>query len=219
KPLLINHISKDNAQQIIIAFTIATKMIFFNHSAFLTITTSMHKLSAMLIGEYDYETFFFSKPTFLAASLLFIPFIVIMTIVFMNLLLGLTIGDIHISMENARAKANAYRIRELIYIESTIPSIKWLRSNIIKCEFMDNDSILKKYENNENEESDYNETVVNQQLFVELGKLLDILNILCSQAKQVLEKEVNLGIIFKQLLSVRKAQDSTGSSASNLNTT
>ncbi|CAF2091582.1 unnamed protein product [Rotaria magnacalcarata] len=194
-------------------------MIFFNHSAFLTITTSMHKLSAMLIGEYDYETFFFSKPTFLAASLLFIPFIVIMTIVFMNLLLGLTIGDIHISMENARAKANAYRIRELIYIESTIPSIKWLRSNIIKCEFMDNDSILKKYENNENEESDYNETVVNQQLFVELGKLLDILNILCSQAKQVLEKEVNLGIIFKQLLSVRKAQDSTGSSASNLNTT
>ncbi|CAF3944056.1 unnamed protein product, partial [Rotaria magnacalcarata] len=171
---------------LLIAFTIATKMIFFNHSAFLTITTSMHKLSAMLIGEYDYETFFFSKPTFLAASLLFIPFIVIMTIVFMNLLLGLTIGDIHISMENARAKANAYRIRELIYIESTIPSIKWLRSNIIKCEFMDNDSILKKYENNENEESDYNETVVNQQLFVELGKLLDILNILCSQAKQVL---------------------------------
>ncbi|CAM4857143.1 unnamed protein product [Rotaria socialis] len=204
---------------LLIAFTIATKMIFFNHSAFLTITTSMHKLTAMLIGEYDYETFFFSKPTFLAASLLFIPFIVIMTFVFMNLLLGLTIGDIHISMENARAKANAYRIRELIYIESTVPSIKWLRSNIIKCEFMDNDSILKKHESNKNEENDYNENVLNQQIFVELGKLLDILNVLCSQAKQVLETEINLDIILKQLLSVRKAQDSTGSSTSDLNTT
>jgi hypothetical protein len=89
-----------------IAFTIATYMIFYNHKAFLTIMLSIHKLSAMIIGEFDYETLFYSKPTFNIASFVFIPFIGIMTIVFMNLLLGLTIGDIQISMENARAKAS-----------------------------------------------------------------------------------------------------------------
>jgi len=91
---------------LIIAFTIGTKMLFFNHSSFLTSLVSMHKLSAMIIGEFDYETLFFSKPVFKAAALLFIPFIVIMTIVFMNLLLGLTVGDIKTCMENARAKAS-----------------------------------------------------------------------------------------------------------------
>ena len=91
---------------LIVAFTISTQMIFFNHPSFVRLRASLHKISAMLIGEFTYETLFFSKPTLIAAaSLLFVPFIIIMTIVFMNLLLGLTIGDIHTCMKNARAKA------------------------------------------------------------------------------------------------------------------
>ncbi len=93
---------------LLIAFTIATHMIFYNQFAFLTIRFSIHKLSAMLIGEFGYETLFHSKPTFQIATIVFIPFIFIMTIVFMNLLLGLTVGDIQISMENARAKASKF---------------------------------------------------------------------------------------------------------------
>jgi transient receptor potential cation channel subfamily A protein 1 len=89
-----------------IAFTIATYMIFYNHSAFLTIIFSIHKLSAMIIGEFNYETLFHSKPTFKISTFVFIPFLVIMTMVFMNLLLGLTVGDIQSCMENARAKAS-----------------------------------------------------------------------------------------------------------------
>ena len=91
---------------LLIAFTIATQMIFYNHSSFLTITVSMHKLSAMLIGEFGFEDLFFSKPIFPAATFIFIPFIAIMTTIFMNLLLGLTVGDIQSCMENARAKAS-----------------------------------------------------------------------------------------------------------------
>jgi len=98
-----------------IAFTIATYMIFYNHSAFLTIMFSIHKLSAMIIGEFDYEILFYSKPTFLIATFVFIPFIVIMTIVFMNLLLGLTVGDIQICMENARAKASKKKFKKKFF--------------------------------------------------------------------------------------------------------
>lgn len=91
---------------LLIAFTISTKMIFFNHQSFFTILSAMHKSSSMIIGEFDYEDLFFSKSTFTAAAFIFIPFIVIMTIVFMNLLLGITVGDIKSSEEKARAKAS-----------------------------------------------------------------------------------------------------------------
>jgi hypothetical protein len=88
------------------AFTIAIQMVFFNHAAFVNILDSVRKLSAMLIGEFDYETLFYAKPTFPAASFIFVPFISMMSIVFMNLLLGLTVGDIHSAMESATAKAS-----------------------------------------------------------------------------------------------------------------
>ena len=91
---------------LLIAFTIATQMIFYNHSAFFLMTMSMHKLSAMVIGEFNFETLFYAKPTFLAAAFIFIPFIAMMTIVFMNLLLGVAVGDIHICLTNAQAKAS-----------------------------------------------------------------------------------------------------------------
>jgi len=91
---------------LLIAFTIATHMIFYNQKSFLTNTLSIHKLSAMIIGEFEFETLFYSKPTLDIAAFIFIPFMMIMTIVLMNLLLGLTVGDIQSCMENARSKAS-----------------------------------------------------------------------------------------------------------------
>lgn len=89
-----------------IAFTIAYYMIFYNHATFFSIMFSIHRLSAMIIGDFGYETLFHSKPTFIIASFIFIPFVAVMTIVFMNLLLGLTVGDIQLCLENATAKAS-----------------------------------------------------------------------------------------------------------------
>jgi hypothetical protein len=60
----------------------------------------------MILGEFNYEILFFSKSTFIVGTFIFIPFIVIMRIVFINLLLGITVGDRKNSMENARAKAS-----------------------------------------------------------------------------------------------------------------
>ncbi|CAF3407987.1 unnamed protein product [Rotaria sp. Silwood1] len=187
---------------LLIAFTISTKMIFFNQAAFITVTRAIHKSSSMIVGEFDYEALFFSKSTFTAAVLLFIPFIVIMTIVFMNLLLGIAIGDIKSSMKNARAKANAYWIRELIYIESTLPSKTWLKHNIVEYESTEHH--LEASIHNSADKQDENEALVNQSYKSELRKLYDILDMLCTQAKQILDYEINLEQMLKQLLAVKK---------------
>jgi hypothetical protein len=90
---------------LLIAFTISTQMIFSNHPSFERITYAMHKSSAMFVGEFDYDTLFFSKPIFTISSFIFIPFIVLMAVVFMNIFLGITVGDVKASMKKARAKA------------------------------------------------------------------------------------------------------------------
>lgn len=90
---------------LLIGFSISTKMIFYNQISFMKITPALYKLSAMLIGEFSYENLFFSKPSLTATFFIFIPFIAIMTIVFMNLLLGLAVGDIKGCMKDAEAKA------------------------------------------------------------------------------------------------------------------
>lgn len=91
---------------LLMAFTLSTQMIFFNQPSFQTLLHAMHKSSVILIGELDYEALFYSKPTFTVAKIIFIPFLIVMTIVFMNLLLGITVGDSKGSKKSARAKAS-----------------------------------------------------------------------------------------------------------------
>jgi len=46
---------------------------------------------------------------------------------------------------------------------------------------------------------------------IELRKLLDILHKLCTQTKQVLDHEIDLERMLKQLLTIRKTRDPMGS--------
>jgi hypothetical protein len=105
-----------------IGFSISVNMIFFNQPSFITTTKALHKISSMILGEFDYETLFFSKSTFTVAIFIFIPFIVIMSIVFMNFLLGIIIGDRKNSMINAQAKSSKSKNFYLIFLS--------------KCEFL-----------------------------------------------------------------------------------
>lgn len=95
---------------LLIAFTFSTQMLFFNHLPFQTIILATHKLSAMLIGEFDYHGLFFSKPVLTGAALIFFPFVMVMSIAFMNLLLGLSIGDIQRCLEDAESKSRKKQI-------------------------------------------------------------------------------------------------------------
>lgn len=94
---------------LLIAFTIPTLMSFFTQPSLVTFVDAIQKSSAMLVGELDYETMFFAKQASAVAVVIFTPFLAIMTIVFMNLLLGITIGDIQGSMAKARAKASKWK--------------------------------------------------------------------------------------------------------------
>ncbi len=64
---------------------------------------------------------------------------------------------------------------------------------------------MKKQKENKDEAS------INQPYRNELEKLLDILDMLCTQAKQVLEYEIDLEKMIKRLSEIRKARHSVGS--------
>jgi hypothetical protein len=119
--------------------------------------------------------------------------------------------------------SDAYRIRELIYIESTLPNISWLKSNICEEETVDihaNDSTLSKshQEHDELDDEESYESTFYRQSQINAGKLLDILNMLCTQAKQTINKQAHLENSLRQLLTVRTMHDSMRSSSDVLNT-
>lgn len=195
-----------------VGFTLAATMIFYNQTSFLIPLYSFHKLLAMNIGEFDYETLFFSKPTYSIASFIFIPFLAIMTISFMNLLLGLTVGDIKKEMEHARLKAKAYEVRELIYIETTLPTISQLRKNTIDHdidEYSANDLMLMELEKNDEDNNEENESQINYQQKSKSKRILDVLNMLCKQAKEVLDREISHERMLRQLLRIRQTETSS----------
>lgn len=96
-------------------------------------------------------------------------------------------------------------------MECTLPTISQLQNNITDSETIQHslkDSIaIKTNEENENDE-DYNESLLNRQRFSESTKLLDILNMLTTQAKQALEKEIYLETILKHLLANKRTHSS-----------
>ena len=108
---------------------------------------------------------------------------------------------------------DAYWIRELIYIETTLPSTAWLKSNVVEDEIvtksLTNDFLPKQTESEDEDDDD--ESVINHPYAVELRKLLDILQTLCIQAKQVLEQELDLEKTLKQLLNRKRSRDSSRS--------
>ena len=113
----------------------------------------------------------------------------------------------------------SYQIRELIYTECTLPSAAWLKSNTIEHEFVDvyaKDSIATKNDKRNVQEADVeepSESSAHRQVAAELGKSLEILKMLCAQAKETLEKEMTLERTLRQLLAARQASDITAASS------
>lgn len=89
-----------------IGFSLAFHMIFAHRSSLITVPKALHKISAMLVGEFDYEPLFHSKEIFSISFVLFSLFILLLTMTFMNLLLGMTVGDIRSSKKYARIRAS-----------------------------------------------------------------------------------------------------------------
>ncbi len=74
------------------------------------------------------------------------------------------------------------------------------------------DSIQNKTDKQEEDDDEKeDEFLMNYSYGIELRKLLDILHKLCTQTKQVLDHEIDLERMLKQLLTIRKIRDSIGS--------
>lgn len=114
---------------------------------------------------------------------------------------------------------DSYRIREFIYIEATLPSLSLLKSFLIDKQTVkveDKDEEIE--EESVDNETDSSMVSAQRLKNVESRKLLDILNTLCTQTKQTLEREINLERVLKELLKLRKTQFSVQSNVDDLNT-
>jgi hypothetical protein len=98
---------------------------------------------------------------------------------------------------------DAYWIRELIFIETILPFEKWLRSNVIECETIEDyarESVRAPIDNT----NDIDDQIIVQHPYaIELRQLVDILEMLCIQVQQVQQCEIQLEHLLRQLLDER----------------
>ncbi len=83
----------------------------------------------------------------------------------------------------------------------------WFNFKILEHEPIDHyvrEPIQNKQQQQQEEED--KSFIINQSYGIESRKLLDILDMLCTQTKQILDYEINLEIMLRQLLTIRKIQ-------------
>ncbi|RUS76171.1 hypothetical protein EGW08_016083 [Elysia chlorotica] len=98
----------------IIAFALAFHALFQNQAPFDSVGKSLIKTSVMMIGEFDFDGIFNSDDhsvLYPAASYgIFVIFIIMMSIIIMNLLVGLAVDDIKAVQEQAALKRMAMQV-------------------------------------------------------------------------------------------------------------
>jgi len=84
---------------------------------------SLLKVLDMMIGELEYNTFFVDNTLYLPhlTRFVFASFCVLIPIVFMNLLIGLAVGDIESIQRNAELKLLAIEIEDVYTFERRLP--------------------------------------------------------------------------------------------------
>ncbi|GFO37455.1 transient receptor potential cation channel subfamily a member 1-like protein [Plakobranchus ocellatus] len=110
----------------IIAFAMAFYALFQNQSPFDSVAKSLIKTSVMMIGEFEYDSIFNDDSNdvlYPAASYtIFVIFLVIMSIIIMNLLVGLAVDDIKAVQEQAGLKRMAMQVELALDVERIIPN-------------------------------------------------------------------------------------------------
>lgn len=89
-----------------------------------TLDLSLLKVLDMMIGELEYNTFFVDKTLYLPdlTRFIFVVFCALIPIVFMNLLVGLAVGDIESIQKNAELKLLAIEIEDVYSFERRLPN-------------------------------------------------------------------------------------------------
>lgn len=89
-----------------------------------SVELALLKVLDMMIGELEYNTFFVDKNLYLPelTRFVFALFCVLIPIVFMNLLIGLAVGDIESVQRNAELKLLAIEIEDVFTFERRLPN-------------------------------------------------------------------------------------------------
>ncbi|KAF6772124.1 hypothetical protein AHF37_09065 [Paragonimus kellicotti] len=123
----------------ILAFAFGFYTVLSNHAPFNSFGNSLLKTTVMMLGELEFDaTFneysishersdaiFFSGVTYA----LFVTFLIVMSIVIMNLLVGLAVDDIKGVQNEATIQRLAMQIQLILDIESLLPH--WLRRHLV----------------------------------------------------------------------------------------
>ena len=109
---------------VLFAFAFALHLLLASNGSFGNPLTSFLKILAMMIGELDYENNFTwnavsKSKAFVSTQILFIMFLLLVTVVIMNLLIGLTVSQV----EELRLKAGVRRLKKTVEQVATTESI------------------------------------------------------------------------------------------------
>ncbi|XP_022241901.1 transient receptor potential cation channel subfamily A member 1 homolog isoform X2 [Limulus polyphemus] len=111
----------------IVAFAFGFYTLLQNQDPFENIGESILKTSVMMIGEIEFDSIFndsenpihFKPPTYI----LFVIFLILMSIIIMNLLVGLAVDDIKSVQEHAALTRLAMQVDLVLNVESILPII------------------------------------------------------------------------------------------------
>lgn len=119
----------------IVAFALAFYSLFMNQAEFSTVWQSLIKTTVMMIGEFEYVAIFFDDLVYYKALsyIMFCVFMIIMSIIIMNLLVGLAVDNIKDVQEQAELTRKAMQVELALDVERMVPDF-FRRRFVIKKE-------------------------------------------------------------------------------------
>ncbi|KAL4233750.1 hypothetical protein ACF0H5_008430 [Mactra antiquata] len=117
----------------IIAFALAFFALLQNQDSFSTVLQSLIKTSVMMIGEFEYDGIYTDGVVHyqVLAHMLFCVFMVVMSIIIMNLMVGLAVDNIKGIQEQAELKRKAMQVKLALDIERIAP-VRFRRRFVVR---------------------------------------------------------------------------------------
>ncbi|KAK6747542.1 hypothetical protein RB195_000627 [Necator americanus] len=136
----------------IVSFSISFYVIMQNRPEFSSVPSAVLKTAVMMIGEFEFTAIFHgdvgSHPERLfghaVAYPLFLFFCIIMTILLMNLLVGLAVDDIKSVQEKAELKRLSMQVDLVLQVEASMPYIRKLTCKSLHTVFPNQKTFLKR---------------------------------------------------------------------------
>ncbi|KAL5265325.1 hypothetical protein ACHWQZ_G006160 [Mnemiopsis leidyi] len=124
----------------IVAFALSFNMVLDKFPAFLDVLPSIMKTFVMMTGELEYDGYYVEEPLFYpeASYGLFICFVIIVPIVFMNLLVGLAVDDIKEVQHRAGLERSVMKIELIFQVENLLPKAYLRKINLKKAKYFVN---------------------------------------------------------------------------------